>query len=218
MGHLPPKDRKARKEFLADLRKGSPDESDAVGVLSTFVIGHHDQQLEKAALARLAKHGTPDALLGVARRAIDTWGVGVITRANELCGKMQHQGGLLVLSSTLFFDDRFIADKLDAMKGALSLCGDELSLKKLESLPDISELHAEPKSVNTWRLGLSHISSLDIREGIVFGSQYEGTVGYIGRIPGEFKGDEIQRAAQYVERRIPGISGLFNENLNWLSG
>ncbi|GMW01528.1 MAG: hypothetical protein AMXMBFR84_26650 [Candidatus Hydrogenedentota bacterium] len=124
----------------------------------------------------------------------------------------------MILSATLFHDDRFILEKLDIMKRSLSTCGDELSHRVLDSLPDISDLQLEPKCVNAWRDTLAHIANLDIREGSVFGSQYEGSIGTLGKIPASFAVGEINRANNYVNRRIPGIVELFENALNRMTG
>ena len=124
----------------------------------------------------------------------------------------------MILSATLFHDDRFILEKLDIMKRSLSTSGDELSHRVLDCLPDISDLQLEPKSVNTWRDTLAHIANLDIREGAIFGTQFEGSIGIIGKIPASFAIGEINRANNYVNRRIPGVVDLFENTLNRMTG
>lgn len=157
-------------------------------------------------------------MLAIARRVQNSWGIGAITRAIQLCGNLQPQGGLLVLSATLFHDDRFIIEKLDIMKRALSTSGDELSHRALDSLPDMSDLQREPKRVNAWRDTLAHIANLDIRGEAIFGSQFEGSIGIIGKIPASFAFGEINRANNYVNRRISGVVELFENTLNRMTG
>ena len=202
-----------RRRFLMELRAGLRDDLDPVANLSRVVCTAHDQTLQKAALAGLAVHGTKEAVLAIAKRLLDSWGVGAITRCIQLCGRLADQGGLVVLSSTLFYDDRFITEKIGVMKKALAKSGDDLALLALDRLGDESELHCEPQLVNQWREKLSHITNLDIREGVIFGSEWQGTCGWIGRVPAAFSPTDMFRARRYVSGRVPGLVDLYQSTL-----
>ena len=201
-----------RRRFLTELHAGLRDDPDPVANLSGVACTAHDQTLQKAALAGLAVHGTKEAVLAIAKRLLDSWGMGTISRCIQLCGRLADQGGLVVLSSTLFYDDRFVTEKIDAMKKALAKSGDELALLALDKLGDESELHREPNLVNQWRERLSHITNLDIREGVVFGSEWQGTCGWIGRVPAAFSPTDMFRARRYVGGRVPGLARKFHSS------
>lgn len=202
-----------RKRFLMEMRAGLRDDPDPVANLSGVACTAHDQTLQKAALAGLAVHGTKEAVLAIAKRLLDSWGMGTISRCIQLCGRLVDQGGLVVLSSTLFYDDRFITEKIDAIKKALAKSGDELALLALDRLGDASELHREPKLVNQWRKKLSHVTNLDIREGVIFGSEWQGTCGWIGQIPAAFPATDLFRARRYVNGRVPGLVNLYQNTI-----
>jgi hypothetical protein len=100
------------------------------------------------------------------------------------------------------------------MRKALSKRKDELTLRTIDGLGDEMDLHREPALVKQWRAKLAHSSNLDIREGTVFGSTYQGTCGWIGQIPSTFLPADLFRARRYVEGRIPGLPALFESTLN----
>lgn len=202
-----------RKRFLVKLRAGLHDDPDPVASLSRVACAAHDQTLQKAALAGLAVHGTKEAVLAIAKRLLDSWGMGTISRCIQLCGRLADQGGLVVLSSTLFYDDRFVTEKMDAMKKSLAKSGDKLALQAIDKFGDESELHREPKLVNQWREKLSHVTNLDVREGAIFGTEWQGTCGWVGRIPAAFSPTDMFRARRYVNGRVPGLADVFQSTL-----
>jgi hypothetical protein len=202
-----------KKRSLTAMRAGLRDDPDPVAHLSGVACTAHDQTLQKAALAGLAVHGTKEAVLAIAKRLLDSWGMGAISRCIQLCGRLADQGGLVVLSSTLFYDDRFITEKIDAMKKALTKSGDGLALLALDKLGGEPELHREPRLVNQWREKLSHVANLDIREGIIFGSEWQGTCGWIGQVPAAFSPADMFRARRYVNGRMPGLVDLYQSTL-----
>jgi len=121
-----------RRRFLIELPVGLRDEPDPVAHLSRVACTAHDQTLQKAALTGLAVHATKEAVLTIAKRLLDSWGMGAIIRCIQLCARLADQGGLVVLSSTLFYDDRFITEKIGAVKTALAKSGDGLASLTLD--------------------------------------------------------------------------------------
>jgi hypothetical protein len=93
---------------LTRLREGLQGDPSPIASLAKSACESHDQAIQKASLAGLAQYGTSEAVLVVARRLLDSWGVGAITRCIHICGNLPDQGGLILLSATLFYDDRFI--------------------------------------------------------------------------------------------------------------
>ena len=206
-------DKEQRKMYLHTLREGLMTEPDAVKSLTHLACETHDQTIQKAALTGLTRHATSEALLGIAKRLLDTWGMSAIGHSIQMCGRLSEEGGLILLAATLFYDNRVMDKKLTLVRKVLAKRGEELSIRQLDELGEESELHREPKRVNEWRERLRRIANLDIREGIVFGSQFEGTWGCIGRIPATFAPQEFFRAQRYVISRIPGIECIFDNGL-----
>ncbi len=202
-----------RKEYLRTLRDGLPADIDSVKTLKQIACTYGDQTIQKAALTGLTKHASPEAMLGIARRLLDLWGMGALSHSIRMCGRLGEQGGLILLTATLFHDDRFIHEKLAVITKLLMERDDKLTIRQLEQLGDESELHREPKLVNEWRKRLQATANLEIREGIIFGSQFEGTCGWIGRIPATFTPEQLFRANRYVDSRIPGIEDEFEDCL-----
>jgi len=161
----------------------------------------------------LAKHGTPEAVLGIARRLLDSWGVGAIDYSTKACGRLGDQGGLVVLAATLFQDNRFISRKLDLVKKILQKRGDHQSLDELNTLSDGAELFREPKLVNKWLETILRLADPDVKHGATFGSQYGGICGWQATVMGARPEDETSQANTYVDSRIPGLKALFDSKL-----
>jgi len=66
---------------------------------------------------------------------------------------------------------------------------------------------------NEWMKILLDVNNLDIKEGWVWGSQYEGFVGWQGRVFIECPYDEVSRAVKYVESRVPGLDEIYSKRL-----
>lgn len=202
-----------RKEYLRTLREGLPADPNSVETLKPIACTYGDQTIQKAALTGLTKHATTEAVLGIARRLLDPWGMGALSHSIRMCCRLGEQGGLVLLAATLFHDDRFIHEKLAAITKLLMERDDKLTIRQLEQLGDESELHREPRLVNEWRKRLQATANLEIREGIIFGSQFEGTCGVIGQIPAAFSPEQLFRARRFVDSRIPGIESEFEDCL-----
>lgn len=210
MGQLPGIEKHKRFECLKKLREGALNESDPIGHLTALACEYGDQTVQKAAVTGLSKHANnPKALLGMAMRLLDSWGCGTINHIIGILPKLADHGGLILLGSTLFYDNRFIYDKVTAIKKALEKCGDKRTLLRMEMLDHMGNLFQDPKSVNEWMKVLVDLSNLDVREGAIFGSQYEGIVGWQAKALVKRPSIEVSRATNYVESRIPGLEDLY---------
>lgn len=87
-----------RDQLLDELRQGLPEDPQPVNTLRVIACRTPDQTIQKTALAGLALHASPEAVLAVAERLLDTWGMGAIGRAIRLSGKLWQHGGLVALS------------------------------------------------------------------------------------------------------------------------
>jgi hypothetical protein len=123
-------------------------------------------------------------------------------------------GGLILLSSTLFYDNRFIFEKVEAIKKTLGKAGYLQDLRKIEKLTHSEDLSEDPQLANSWMKTLLDVNNLDIKEGAIWGSQYEGVAGPQGRVFVECPYEEVSRAMKYVESRIPGLNELYSKRLS----
>jgi hypothetical protein len=194
-------EKRERRRLLSELRAGALAHPDPVEYLRGVAMRGHDQTQEVAALTGLQKHVTPAAVLAVAERMLDTWGIAAIKRAIVSASKLRDAGGLAVLAATLFYDDRFIEEKLDRIRAAVG---------GLKSLTDQSELYLEPSSVNRWLAVLRDVPLPDVSHGATFGAQFEGTLGWRSAL---IVPPPAVDAEKYMEQRIPGITRLFASRL-----
>lgn len=170
--------------------------------------------MQKAAITGLSRHANnPKALLGIAMRLLDSWGCGTMNHVIGILPKLADQGGLILLSSTLFYDNRFIYEKVMAIKKVLEKSGDEEDLRKMEELVKIGNYFEDPGLVNEWMKVIAEMKNPDIREGAIFGSQYEGTLRWQGEVLKKWPSDELSRAISYVNTRIPGLDDLYNRKM-----
>ncbi|WP_280209166.1 toll/interleukin-1 receptor domain-containing protein [Nocardia cyriacigeorgica] len=107
-------ERRERAELLKRLRTPR-DRFGEVQLLRTYARNGRDQTIEIAALDGLLHLGTPDAVVAITERALETWGMSSIKRAIKNLGNMTDTFGLLALSSTILRDSRFIVEKLNLM-------------------------------------------------------------------------------------------------------
>ncbi|MFC1735524.1 hypothetical protein ACFL1X_05365 [Candidatus Hydrogenedentota bacterium] len=199
-----------RRQYLKYLRAGAMEEADPTSKLADIACEYRDQAVQKAALAGLLKHQKdPRALTGIARRTLDSWGMSAIEQCVRVSAKAWETGGLIILGSTLFYDNRFISRKLDAIIGVLEKSNDQESLNVLRELPDMIGLFQEPTSVNGWVKRIKKVGNRDLREGVIFGTQFEGTAGWQGTLGDRCPDNELLKATEYIKSRIPGLLGVY---------
>jgi hypothetical protein len=204
-----------RRDYLKKLRDGSLDNPNPIDYLAMLACQNGDQAVQKAAITGLSKYGdNPKAMLGLASRLLDLWGMNTISHLIRLLTKLVEHGGIILLSSTLFYDNRFIFEKVEAIKEVLSKSGDQQSLQQIEKLEHSEGLLEDPQLANEWMKILRQVNNLDIREGVIWGSQYEGVAGPQGRVFVECPYAEVSRAGKYVESRIPGLDELYSKRLS----
>jgi hypothetical protein len=193
---------------------------DPIGALTRLACGGHDQAVQKAAVSGLSKHSGAKALLGIARRLLDPWGISTISHCIKVLGKMADRGGLILLSSTLHYDNRFVAEELAQMRKAFDDMGDACSFRELEILDEERVLLCEPSIVDDWTDAVEKVANQDVRRGGVFGALFEIDIdmqdktGWEGKTGEKASKNETTRAVEYVESRIPGLNDLYRELLN----
>lgn len=207
-------EKREHRKYLNQLKDGDLKNSNAIEQLTSLARGYGDQAVQRSAITGLSKHASnPKAILGIADRLLNNWGMSVIQHTIKTSARLIDYGGLILLSSTLFYDNRFISAKLDEIKKSLAKIGNDDAILELNSLGDEAELHREPSKVNRWMSILSKVSHPDIREGAIFGSQYEGLAGWQSHVLEICSSNKVSKACIYVESRIPGLVKLYNRQL-----
>ena len=207
-------DKKEKSEFLRWCRNGAPNNNDPVTYLTFLANETHDQSIQNAAITGLTKHNHPTAVLGIANRLLNNWGMRTIKHTINQLTKLKDQGGLILLSATFFYDNRFFHEKLEAIKKILgnnnNMQGD---MKLSNNFVDFGELFREPKLVNKWMKVFKRFKNNDIKEGAIWGSQYKGLFGYQSHLLEKCSDAELLKATYYIEKRIPGLDELFCKHL-----
>ena len=207
-------DKRKQREYLRYLREGALSESLPIDKLANLACSRHDQIVQRAALTGLSKHSDPAATLAIAKRLLDSWGKTTLSHCIKICTKMADRGGLILLSATLFYDDRLIHEKLNSLKKTLHDIRYSASIKILDGIGDLSEIYRNADRANDWLQVIKKVPNQDVREGVIFGSKFDGFWGWPGRVMAKPTKDEFQRAKSYVESRIPGLPDLFNKQLS----
>ena len=216
--------KKERKDFLKLLRSGIPGDDAPIEKLTLLANGIYDQTIEKAALAGLTLFDDANAVIGIAQRMLDSWGMSSISYANKVAGeRIIKQGGLILLGSTLFYDNRFIYEKIRYIEKALERIDDKScskqivllgnSIKQIVLFYNSSNIMRDAQRVNDWMSTLLKVTNLDLRQGAIFGSQYEGTCEWQERVLNKCSDHDVSRANIYVESRIPGLKQLYDKKL-----
>ena len=123
-------------------------------------------------------------------------------------------------SSTLLYDNRFVAEKLAQMRKAFDDMGDACSFRELEILDEERVLLCEPSIVDDWTDAVEKVANQEVRWGGVFGALFEididmqEKIGWEGKTGEKPSKNEATRAVEYVESRIPGLNDLYRELLN----
>jgi hypothetical protein len=212
-------EKQQRKAYLKDLRSGAFSHSSPVEFLSWIANSADDQSFQNAAITGLSKHASdPQAMLGIARRLLNTWGMRTIGHTIRVASRLVDEGGLILLSATLFYDSRFLDDKITAIRTALAGQDkpdvhviEELAAKAAQAQVEAYRWNLKEAAVwwmdNRYRLEMS-----DLREGTILGVQFLAEVGDPVVPPQELlpmpTPDEIEKANEYVESRIPGFRDL----------
>lgn len=203
--------KRERREFLKRLRLGPKYSDNSIESLTDFALHEHDQTIQKAALSGLLKYSTPQAFVGIAIRLTDVWGCAALDYCIDILGKTQYVESLILLSSTLFFDKRYISEKVTAIRNILTSLGDDKALKELNTLNNRLDMFREPKTVNSWVSILKASSNKYISNGCIFGANFCRTIGSCWQasliVPCSFS--EFDESKEFVENVIPGLFNTF---------
>jgi len=189
-----------------------PEEKDPAKSLSEVACKYGDQTIQKAAIAGLIKLATPQAMLGIASRMLDSWGVETLKYCIKSLNKVADKGGTLLLSSTLPIDYRFFNEKLEILA---EIEGEQ------EWVSDLHELFNKQEEVNNHYIIsiLEKAKNSDISEGVIFGSQYViPNLNQIKFAPYAITVERFIKARNYVESRLPELPHMFEAKLEANSG
>jgi hypothetical protein len=114
--------REAREQLLQQLRNPTM-HCLAVADLREHALTGSDDALQVAALRGLQQVGGPEALLAVAERSLESYLVRPIRTDLSILSRLHADGGLLVLSSSLLIDLRFLYERLARISEGLERLG-----------------------------------------------------------------------------------------------
>ena len=198
-----------RKEFLKELRAGMVGRDDPVAKLCEIACAYGDQTIQKAAIGGLTEIGTPEALVSIVKRLIDPWGMGTLSYCVDSLAKLAHKGGLIAITSTLFWDERFVGDKLLILQDALDEYGDFI-----EFLEKRSNKNGAISVMNIMAAVLDHTPS-EISATIKFSSQYwwydQESPFWLPII--SYK--DFIAAREKVDASLPGLTTLIHSNFQF---
>ena len=202
---LKPKE-KLRKQFLQELRTGLSGHSEPFVKLHQLLCTYHDQGIQRAAARGLVGIGTSQAAVAIVQRLCDFWGCASIRTCIRALELLKDQGGLIAIASTIFWDDRFLSDKLNVLKRGLK---DESDF--VEFLEKQSTGSGIPYMSITAAL-LDH-SPLEISAAFRFSSQY-----WLGSSDAPFWMPKLsasarEKARSIVDGKLPGLTDFIATNL-----
>ena len=91
---------------------------------SGYLLGSADQALQRVVIRRLEALGGKPAVMLLARRLTNTWGMSAIQGVAKALGRMERDFGLVVLAAFLLADPRFYYARLEILEAAMRRSGD----------------------------------------------------------------------------------------------
>ena len=197
-----------RGALLEDLRSGLPASKNPVHDLEEVLGQYGDQTLQRAALRGLEVIGTAEALLAITERMVNKWGCNTLKSCAQALLRLRKRGGLVALGSTVFWDERFMMDKLYALeRGLAGQC-------------DLGEyLRSQSSSYGTisWFAVLAAMrehTTPEIAAAFEFSCEYlPHTMEQFGGIRPLFLAGEIESKRILLEAALPGLADLIQHKL-----
>ncbi|MGW5352394.1 toll/interleukin-1 receptor domain-containing protein [Streptomyces sp. NPDC004031] len=209
-----PELRKAR-ELKESLRNPQDNDAETISLLSRHSSEYGDQSIQIAALRGLSKLSGNAAVLEIARRSLDTFGMKVIETTLQILGKRADDGGLFALAGSLLRDYRFFDKKISVMEKAI---GGELSPKLVWGASARGFDAAVTGRAEELQRQHSVLSVLieseiaDIRHGAVIAlstARIHPWMTSMVTLPDNTKRLESEK---YASVRLPGFLGILDEN------
>nr|NLI48911.1 toll/interleukin-1 receptor domain-containing protein [Propionibacterium sp.] len=191
----------------------------SVGIADyTEALLEHDLQLHHAAISGLAKMQTQRATVLCGARSANMWGCGPIEASiKALGGPLAKSGGVLALSSLVFYDSRYISHRLGAIATALRREGPDDRGAAL--VDEAIAAHGSILTAQSWvPVVISILTSVgndDVQMGLRFmrdkahGMPMLRSLGLLDPSPPD------SMVKEYYEERCPGLyDGLLGEMRN----
>lgn len=197
-----------RGALLKELRSGLPASKNPVLELEEILGKYGDQTLQRAALRGLERIGTPEALLAITERMFNKWGSNTLKSCAQALSKLKTKGGLVALASTVFWDERFMMDKLYALEEGLAGQCD---------LGDYLRSQSSSYGRISWFAILAAMqehTTPEIAAAFEFSCEFlPHTMEQIGGIRPLFLAGEIESKRLLLERTLPGLANLIQHKL-----
>lgn len=178
-----------------------------VSVYEQHLLWSHDQPVQKAAVRRILAVGGTAAVLLLARRLLNPWGMAAIDSAEKALGRLEQEGGALAISTLLLVDSRFYYSRLEVLLKVLRCRGDADTQASITAV-------LRNRVVNGMHFGQQLMSRLpddlallraspcnDVALGVELSAWYCSPV-WAGVVrPSE----RLEAAVDYANRRLPGL-------------
>jgi TIR domain len=197
-----------RRNLINELKLGLVDDDRKLEKLRGFALRYGDQVIQKAALTGLSKIASPEAINIIAERLLDFWGMSSISHAINLLSKLEKQGGLIILTVALFWDDRFTGRMF------------EIILKQSNFTEEFRQF-VEKRTFNGIISNINAFCAFDqyappeLSAAMRFGSQYcpynEGIIYGLPKIHLSI----LDKDKETLDNNLPGLTTLISERLQF---
>lgn len=210
-------EKKRRQEFLQYVRAGMPDRANAVDALREVACNYRDQTIQTAAISALEDIGTAQAVIALAHRLLDPWGMGSIKRCLKALHAMRHAGGLCVVGATYFWDRRFYDQKLAMLREQLG--------ERQSEFDEVLASRTRPDGsigLIDMLAALTESTPLEVSAGVTYGAHFWWSPDIARRwlqssarpswMP-LYPAQRIFEARDYLDETIPGLAEFLEDNL-----
>lgn len=206
-----------REEFLKYVRSGMSDRANAVDALQEVACNYRDQTIQIAAISALQDIGTAKAVVAIAHRLLDPWGMTSIKRCLRALRAMPHSRGISTIGATFFWDGRFCDEKLAILR-------EQLAERRSAFDEDLASRTLPDGSIGAVHMlaALTESTPLEISAGVTFGSQFwwgpelarrwhaqEARPFWMPQYPAH----RVSEARAYLDEAIPGLTEFLEEKL-----
>jgi len=179
----------------------------------------YDQRVQIAAIRELERLAGSEAVLLLAERLLDDWGMRANQRTITTLVRLAADGGLLVLTATLPLDVRFYYIKLEALaKGARRLGHPEAEAQVRRLLSQQGKFSDLQRIGRATLVSLARVPLQDIAAGAVIARLVRANADFTKSmsLDPNWLGDvnpandsEVRDAVVYTEHRVPGLLSVF---------
>lgn len=195
-----------RKEFLKELRAGLPEMTDRIARLSEIVATNRDQTIQQAAIRGLLTIGTPPAVVAIVERLYGVWGCTTLKYCIQGLSGRKDTVGHVALAATIFWDDRFVSEKLGAL------------MKGLDGLYDIRsfvESQSRDGKISLFSItaAIQEHTPPEVAAAFDYSCQYLPRSTELLLLKPLFSEDEIKAKKKVLDKALPGLTELIGKKL-----